>query len=57
MASGSIAHSAFGLIRALGITVKDSVGDRSVRPPRLTLDPEKDALTICSECTAVEGNL
>ena len=28
-------------IRARGIIVKYSVGDRSLRPPRLTLDPEK----------------
>ena len=44
-------------IGARGIIVKYSVGDRSLRPPRLTLDPEKDALTVCSECTALEGNL
>ena len=44
-------------IRARGTIVKYSVGDRRLRPPRLTLDPERDALTVCSECTALEGNL
>ena len=44
--------SPFGL-QARGIIVKYSVGDRSLRPPRLTLDPEKDACTACSENTAL----
>ena len=66
MASESITHSGLASwtiesepIRVRGIIIKYSVGDRSLRPPRLTLDPEKDALTVCSasHCTAFEGNL
>ena len=47
MASESIAHSAFGLmgnwLRAHSGSriVKYSAGNISLRPPRLTLDPEK----------------
>ena len=40
-------------MRTRGIIVKYSVGHRSLRSPRLTLDPEKDALSVCSECTAL----